>query len=340
MPHPRFLPLHGSVRRRRKGADDDTVTITVLDVPPPMPPAAPSNLTATGATANTITLSWDGPPDLSITGYRIMYGIPSAQSSLAVLVNDTATTNTTYTATGLRPGTTYEFAVITLNGSGASPASTPVTVSTEGSPLQRQPRELLSAPPSPAPPSLTIITAASGDVTVDIPPDTAHVVSLSALISEAADSAVLPGHLVITTSYGETPVSVEIPAGTNVTGPPGWDGAIVLSEFAGADALLSIGGLGRITGLITIGHPSGTLAFDPPVRVTFEGRAGDRAAFAGSGADAVLVGETCESGDPALIGEQLDPRPGQCSRDSGGDLKVWTNHFSSIASIGSPTVCR
>lgn len=132
-----------------------------------------------------MTLSWDDPSsDHSITGYRILFRVSATQPSLGVLVSDTDSAGISYTVTNLGPGTAYEFAVAALNGNGASAASAPVTVSTEGSPLQRQPRELPHAPASP-----TIITVASGDVTVDIPPGTAHVVSLSALISEAAHSA-------------------------------------------------------------------------------------------------------------------------------------------------------
>ena len=108
-----------------------------------------------------------------------------------------------------------------------------------------------------------------------------------------------------------------------------------------AGALHSISALGRITGIVTIGLPNGTLAFDMPVRVAFEGRAGDRAAFAGQGGGATLIGETCAPGGLAQIKEQLAGQGGgQCARDAGDDLEVWTDHFSSMASISSPRICR
>ena len=322
--------------------DADTVTVTVRDVPPtsPLPPAAPLNLAAANTTTNTVTLSWDDPGDPSITGYRILYRVPAAQPALVVLVNDTGTPSATaYTASGLDPATAYEFGVAALNGSGASPVSNLVTVST-----------LPAAPPRPPPTSgpdqgRTVVTADSGDANVCVPSGVAHAIVLSLPTYETADSisVTLPGSLGICTSYNGTAVSVTIPANATVSGPPGWNGEILLPASASAGALESIDALGRITGIVTIGLPNGTLAFDLPVRITFEGRAGDRAAFlaSGDGADAMLITERCESGDPVLIREQLGRSSGgQCVRDSSGDLEVWTNHFSSIASIAAPKVCR
>ncbi len=316
--------------------DTDTVTVTVRDVQSPPPPAAPSNLAASSATADSVTLSWNDPSDPSITGYRILYRIPAAQQALGILVNDTGSAATSYVASGLDPATAYEFAVTALNGSGASPASSLVAVST----LPAAP-----TPPIPGPDQgRTVITAGSGDTVVTVRPGAAHVIVLSMLISETADSrsVTLPGSLDVPTSYNGAAIRVAIPANATVAGPPGWNGEILLPASASAGALESIDSLGRITGIVTIGLPNGTLAFDPPVRITFEGRAGDRAAIAGSADDARVISEECSSGDPAQIREQLglQQSSGQCVRDAGGDLEVWTNHLSSVASIAVPKVCR
>ena len=113
----------------------DSVTITVMDAQPPTPsihsPATPTNLTAT-STVDSVTLTWDDPGDDSVTGHKILYRAPDTQSAFAVLVGDTGSTATTYVATGLEPGTTYQFQVAALSGSGASAASPTVTVSTGG----------------------------------------------------------------------------------------------------------------------------------------------------------------------------------------------------------------
>ena len=118
--------------------DADTVTITVRDTDSTNmqapAPAAPSNLAAASATADSVTLTWGAPADPSITGYAILYRISAVQPDLGVLVNDTGSTNSTYVVHGLEPGTTYEFGVAALNGTGASAVSNLVTVSTKALP--------------------------------------------------------------------------------------------------------------------------------------------------------------------------------------------------------------
>ena len=139
-------------------ADTDTVTITVQDEsaaplqpadpiprldPPLQPPSAPANLGAT-STADSVTLAWDAPGDDSITGYKILYRIPSPQSILEVLVNDTGSAATSHIVRDLEPGTKYVFRVIALSDHGESKASKPVSIRTESvSPL--------AATPSPSP---------------------------------------------------------------------------------------------------------------------------------------------------------------------------------------------
>lgn len=79
----------------------------------PGPPSAPRNLVATadGAVPGKVDLSWTAPLNTGaggITGYRIYFSGGS-------MITQTSGTGTTYSVTGLTPGTTYSFQVFALN---------------------------------------------------------------------------------------------------------------------------------------------------------------------------------------------------------------------------------
>ena len=85
------------------------------------PPTAPT-LTSTGATANSIALSWSGSTDnVGVTGYRVFRG----STQIATV------TGTSYTDTGLASATQYSYVVEAYDAAGnVSPASNTVTVTT------------------------------------------------------------------------------------------------------------------------------------------------------------------------------------------------------------------
>ncbi len=106
--------------------------------PPPVnPPGPPSGLTATPGVGN-ITLTWTPPTDnggAPVTSYQIFRGTASGSETLI-----SATGSTTFTDTGLTPGTTYYYYVKAVNSAGASMASNEIS----GTPLAPQ-----NAPSSP-----------------------------------------------------------------------------------------------------------------------------------------------------------------------------------------------
>lgn len=87
-------------------------------------PTAPANLTVSGVTSSSVTLSWQASTDnVGVTGYNVYQG-----SSLAISV-----TGTTATISGLTPSTTYSFTVIAKDAAGnLSPASAAVNATTSG----------------------------------------------------------------------------------------------------------------------------------------------------------------------------------------------------------------
>ncbi|WP_430122913.1 fibronectin type III domain-containing protein [Paenibacillus solani] len=87
-------------------------------------PTAPANLTVSGVTSSSVTLSWQASTDnVGVTGYDVYQG-----SSLAVSV-----TGLSATISGLTPSTTYSFKVVAKDAAGnLSPASATVNATTSG----------------------------------------------------------------------------------------------------------------------------------------------------------------------------------------------------------------
>ncbi|MET9697550.1 glycoside hydrolase family 18 protein [Streptomyces sp. NPDC006529] len=86
----------------------------------PRPPAAPTGLTASGATADALTLSWS--PVTGATGYTLYR---DGAAPLAV-------TGTSVTVTGLAASTAYSFQVSARNAAGESPRGPVLSASTTG----------------------------------------------------------------------------------------------------------------------------------------------------------------------------------------------------------------
>lgn len=85
-------------------------------------PAAPTNLTVTGTTSSSVSLSWT-PPSGTVTGYHV-----SQNGSQVATVSGTSTT-----ITGLSASTSYTFTVSAYNSAGQSPASNQVSATTSAS---------------------------------------------------------------------------------------------------------------------------------------------------------------------------------------------------------------
>ena len=86
-------------------------------------PTAPTNLTSTGKTSTSVSLSWTASTDnVGVTGYDVFTNGNLAGS----------TTNTSFTVTSLTPSTTYHFTVKAKDAAGnISPASNTLSITTD-----------------------------------------------------------------------------------------------------------------------------------------------------------------------------------------------------------------
>ncbi|MCY4172036.1 MAG: fibronectin type III domain-containing protein, partial [Bacteroidetes bacterium] len=121
-------------------------------------PGTPTSLTATADGPTTINLSWTAPTSTggtAITGYRILVS-PNLSFNYTTVVANTGNTNTSYSHTGLRAGTRYDYHVLAINAAtNIGPNSSSATHATTAA---------ATAPGAPT--SLT--TAADGQTTIDL----------------------------------------------------------------------------------------------------------------------------------------------------------------------------
>ena len=116
------------------GTGDRSGAVSTTTPAAPQPPVAPTGLTTSGVTHNSITLSWTDPDDTSITGYRVLRGTEAG--NLTAIAQDTGNANVEYTDSTVSAETTYHYAVLALNPNGPGAQSATVSATTTATPQQ------------------------------------------------------------------------------------------------------------------------------------------------------------------------------------------------------------
>ena len=107
-----------------------SVASTEVSATPATAPGAPSNLVATNPTTGSVALTWSAPTTLggsALVGYWI-YATTAGAGLEYLPTNLTPITGTSYTATGLSTGTTYQFEVVAQTTSGYSAPSAEASI--------------------------------------------------------------------------------------------------------------------------------------------------------------------------------------------------------------------
>ena len=129
------------------------------------PPAAPSGLTATAASANQITLAWKASSTSGVT-YTVFFGTASGSTSTVLASN---VSGVSYAATGLNPSTTYYFTVRAVSGSaGSSPASNQASAATQAAAAPGAPSSLTAMASSTSQINLSWKASATTGVTYSV----------------------------------------------------------------------------------------------------------------------------------------------------------------------------
>ena len=103
---------------------------------PAAPPAAPTGLSATTVSHDSVTLGWDDPGDDSITGYVVQRHDVDTQDPgvFATIESNTGSPATSYTDSTVSAENSYVYRVQAINPAGTSPQSNHVDVTTEAEP--------------------------------------------------------------------------------------------------------------------------------------------------------------------------------------------------------------
>ena len=108
--------------------EDESISSFPVDIP-----NNPTNLIADVISSTQIDLSWSAPDnDSSITGYKIEHRT-NTDPNYSVTVENTGSTDTTYSHTNLTPDTVYAYRVSAINSVGTSEPSSSTTVKTSDS---------------------------------------------------------------------------------------------------------------------------------------------------------------------------------------------------------------
>lgn len=144
----------------------------------------------------------------------------------------------------------------------------------------------------------------------------------------------MDGQAMVLTNSDLSNTSVSIPDNTTVLAPAGWDGMIsppkTGSSSGSAPSGFSIG-----SAVIEVGSSAGVLLFDKPVSIILTGTTG-AVAYKASGSS-VWKTITSYCGGGGYDSPAAPVFPGECYISNGTDTKIYTYHFTTFASLTTPS---
>jgi hypothetical protein len=144
------------------------------------------------------------------------------------------------------------------------------------------------------------------------------------------NNGILP-NIIINTQTSAGDVVINIPSGSSVTGPAGWDGIISIPTVRDNSSVVVSADPGMVpvvNSVIEIGFSADKLVFTNAVRVKFAGNAGKLIGFRhGPSGSFQQINTICGADTQAWADANLGIE-GDCKMDVGGDLIVWTKHFT------------
>ncbi|TEB08363.1 Cellulosome-anchoring protein precursor [Pelotomaculum schinkii] len=185
--------------------------------------------------------------------------------------------------------------------------------------------------PAPATGGTITLEDATTPVSITVPAGVTGAKIQAASVDPATNEAIFPfvQAQVISNMQGavQGTIAMQIPQGTVVKGPAGWDGSITLPTVK-LNSSESISN-GTVNAVVEIGLPDGILTFDQAVRLLIPGQAGKSVAYKrGNNAPVPITRIISADSQAAANAELGDEEDGKL--DVGADLVIWTKHFTTF----------
>lgn len=182
------------------------------------------------------------------------------------------------------------------------------------------------------------VTGSTPATTVTIPESVDNAtINVGELLNAPAGGEVQTGALPALTITADTsidaaPVQVEIPAGTTVSAPEGWDGTINVPSVRANNSVAVTPDEGKtatVKAVIEVGFGDVPLTFSQAVKLVIPGQAGKDVGYFRNGAFTPIT-NVCATNSQAWADANL-PAGGDGKVDDGQDLVIWTKHFTLFA---------
>ncbi|MCS7460044.1 DUF2252 family protein [Paenibacillus doosanensis] len=170
----------------------------------------------------------------------------------------------------------------------------------------------------------TPVQIASDPVSISVPAGAANArIAVTPVTEGDRKEAMLPLiEVQAATTLGN--VTAVFPAGTKVSASAGWDGTIRLPEIRSSSGVIVSNAI--VNAVIEVGAPDESLIFDQAVRLLIPNQGGNLAGFIKDGAVVPITGTVTEDTQEAANREIADG--GDAVMTVGGDLVIWTKHFT------------
>ncbi|MEN6325904.1 MAG: S-layer homology domain-containing protein [Syntrophomonas sp.] len=182
------------------------------------------------------------------------------------------------------------------------------------------------------------VTSTTPTTTVTIPEGVSDAtINVGGLLNAPAggevETGALPGmNIAANTSIHNTPVQVQIPAGTTVSAPEGWDGTINVPTVQANNSVTVTPDSGKtatVKSVIEVGFGDVPLTFSKAVKLVLPGQAGKDAGYIRNGIFTPIT-SICTENSQAWADANI-PAGGDGKVDAGQDLVIWTKHFTLFA---------
>ena len=142
--------------------------------------------------------------------------------------------------------------------------------------------------------------------------------------NDNTNTVTYPNELEMDVVFNDITANIVIQPQTRM-GSDQWNGIMNLPRFVESNTVNVESR--EVTSVLEIGLDNDILTFDRPVRIVFDGRAGQDVGYE-QGREVTIIEQRCEADDIGRVFQQLVGDRGECKIDVGSDLVVWTMHFT------------